>query len=43
VILRTYKDDKGKYGRYLADVKLSEQGDLGELLVEEFGDSIKYE
>ena len=35
VILRTTKDRKGKYGRWLAEITSPENGDLADLLLEE--------
>jgi endonuclease YncB( thermonuclease family) len=35
VLLRTHKDGKGKYGRWLAEVITPEDGDLSKLLLAE--------
>lgn len=42
IILKTYKDGTGKYGRYLAEVIVDGE-DLKELLVEEFGERVLLE
>lgn len=42
IILKTYKDETGKYGRYLANVFIDDQS-LKDLLVEQFGEDLLYE
>ena len=42
IILKTYKDGTGKYGRYLAEVIVNGE-DLKELLIEEFGENVLLE
>lgn len=42
IILKTYKDGTGKYGRYLAEV-LVDGEDLKSLLIEEFGENVLLE
>ena len=44
LILETYKDSKGKYGRYLGDIYHPELGaSLAESLLERYGDEIAYD
>ena len=42
LILKTYKDGTGKYGRYLAEV-LVDGENLKDLLIEEFGENVLLE